>query len=207
MRKSELISIIKDTIRDKAVAKLSGKGAPKKQEEPFDENHFDSLLFNGGYADGIRRHFGIHESKERIKVQLSDIKDFESEMQNLISPIPNATLQFDKQENGYSMMIKNISGSIGVFASGNIIFGNEGKIKWFFSIPNGVRLETDGLEITQDNKFMIEELYNYYVTWQKDWRLKLQDPQYKEEPELNLGAEQPTMEPEVGGAAPEEPQA
>lgn len=187
MRKSELISLIKDAIRDRAVSKLSGNGAPKKKEEPFDENHFDSLLFNGGYAEGIRRHFGIHESQERVKVQLSDIKGFESEMQNLISPIPNATLTFDKQKNGYSMMIKNMSGSLGVFTSGSIIFGNEGQIKWFFSIPNGVRFETDGLEITQDNKFLFEELYNYYVTWQKDWRLKLQDPQYSEEPSFDLG--------------------
>lgn len=203
MKKKDLLELIRGQVRNAAVTHLQGRknGTPIK-EDPFNETEFDTILFNGNYADGgIKRHFGIHEStfESTPKIQTNDIKEFEIQFQNIISNTPNANLVFDKQKNNYSIMLKKQPSGISVYASGKILCGNEGEIRWFFSIPNGLRIETGGLEINQDNKNLFADMADYYDIWQKEWRLKLSSPDGGASTEQGS---QPTQPPDVGGGAP-----
>lgn len=173
MKKGQMMELIQRLIHDAAVEQLKKK--PVKRVSPHEppdmsDDELDLVLFHGGMAH-------LNESfDETAKINASDITAFEQEMNDMVANIPNAVLTFDPQDNGYSIMLKNGGQTIDVVASGTIAFGNEGEMKWMFAIPNGFRVNTDGLEITQANRDLFANMANYYDSWQKDWRMKLRAP-------------------------------
>ncbi len=171
------MELIQKLIHDAAVEQLRKRKAVSPHEAPeFSEGEFDKILFHGNMDRTEPHPFGIRESFEQeAKINSSDITEFEQQMNDIVANSPNAVLSFEKQKNGYSIMLKN-EGAISVIANGKIQFGTEGEMTWLFSIPNGFRIETNGLMITQGNKDIITNLANYYDTWQKDWRQKLLAP-------------------------------
>lgn len=168
-----MMELIQRLIHDAAVDQLKKKPAKwVSPHEPPDmsDDELDLMLFHGGMAH-LNENFD-----ETAKINASDISAFEQQMYTMVADIPNAVLRFDPQDNGYSIMLKNGGQSIDVVASGTISFGNEGEMKWMFAIPNGFRINTDGLQITQANRDLFANMANYYDSWQKDWRQKLLNP-------------------------------
>ena len=171
MKKGHMMELIQRLIHDAAVEQLKKKKARSPHDPPdMSDDELDKILFYGGMER-------LSESFDKVpKISSSDITGFEQEMSNIVSNIPNAVLSFDRQPNGYSILLKNGGQQVNVVASGKITFGNEGTMTWMFSIPNGMRISTNGLEITQSNRDMVSDMANYYNTWQKDWRQKLIAP-------------------------------
>lgn len=204
MRKSDMMELIQKLIHDTAVEQLRKRKKVSPHEAPeMTVDELDKILFDGNMERDSARRFGIRENEAKFdnipKINSSDITDFENKMNEIVANSPNAVLSFEQQANGYSIMLKN-GDPISVVANGKIVFGNEGEITWMFSIPNGFRIHTEGLQIDQSNKDIITNLANYYDTWQKDWREKMISPDggKKEEAPENAAAAQPANAPMMG---------
>lgn len=197
MRKGDMMELIQRLIHDEAIVQLKKKRNASPHDPPsMSDDELDLILFHGGMEP-------MNESFENTaKIGTSDITEFENQMHDMLSNIPNAILTFDKQANGRSILLKNGNGSVDVMASGKIEFGNEGRMTWMFSIPNGFRISTDdGIQITQENRDVFSDMFNYYSTWQKDWRQKLLAPDGGEDdsPVMDpMAAQQGTAPPASG---------
>lgn len=164
------MELIQKLIHDEAVQQLRKKKAVSPHDPPdMEDGELDHILFYGG-IDQLRESFD-----KTARINVSDITQFEQQMSEIVSDIPNAVLKFDKQKNGYSIMLKN-EGETTAVASGSITLGNEGSVMWMFSLMNGFRFTTEGLNVTQSNRDLIANIFDYYNTWQKDWRQKLIAP-------------------------------
>ncbi len=171
MNKGQLMELIQRFIREAAVEQLKKRNRVSPLAPPdMSDDELDIVFFHGNMRDNLKESFD-----SAAKINASDITEFEQQMSETVANIPNAVLSFDKQRNGYSIMLKN-EGTISVVASGKITFGSEGEMTWMFSIPNGFRIQTEQLQITNSNRDLISEMANYYNTWQKDWRQKLIAP-------------------------------
>lgn len=210
MNTKELKNIIKQEVWAAAAAKLKQEKAAKTNmpnpELPpnLDEREFENILFNGGYEDsGFNKIYGLSESSIP-QIDSVEIKDFEKKFAEILSKYPNATVTFDEQgKQRKSMTFKSNPKGIAVTSSGYIQLGNEGTIRWMFSIPNGCRIETEGVEITQENKELFSDLYNFYNDWQKEWRMKLTGNEKESQRDYNdmmPGQEQPGMVPGLSAA-------
>lgn len=215
MRKSDMMELIQKLIHDAAVEQLRKRKKVSPHEAPeMTVDELDKILFDGNMDRDGSRKFGIRENDSKFdnvaKINSSDITDFENKMNDIVANSPNAVLSFERQNNGYSIMLKN-GNPISVVANGKIIFGNQGEMTWMFSIPNGFRVQTDGLQIDQSNKDIITNLANYYDTWQKDWRQRMLSPnggKDEDSAEINPVGQQsnapmmgsgPTQQANVGG--------
>jgi len=180
MKKGQMMELIQKLIHDAAVEQLRKRKKVSPHEAPeMTIDELDKILFDGNMERDNSRRFGIREGDEKFeniaKINSSDITDFQNKMNEIVANSPNAVLSFDQQPNGYVIMLKN-GDPINVVANGKIVFGNQGEMTWMFSIPNGFRVQTEGLQIDQSNKDIITNLANYYDTWQKDWRQKMLSP-------------------------------
>lgn len=209
MRKGHMMELIQRLIHDEAIEQLKMKKAASPHDAPdMSDDELDLMLFHGGMEP-------MNESFDgTAKIGTSDITEFENQMHAIISNVPNAILSFDKQPNGHSILLKNGGQSVDVVASGKIAFGNEGNITWMFSIPNGLRLSTEGLQITQENRDIVTNMFDYYNTWQKDWRQKLlapdqgasseeqENPGGNQTPGMDMGAQEAPQPEAPSGSAP-----
>lgn len=210
MTNQDLKEMIKREVWAAAAAKLKQErqaqaNAPRPDEPPkLEDREFDNLLFNGGYEDmGFHKIYGLSENTQP-QINSSEIQDFEKKFAEILTKYPNATVSFDEQgRQKKSMVFKPGPKGTAVTATGYIQLGNEGNIRWMFSIPNGLRIETDGIEITQENRDIFTDIYNYYNDWQRDWRKKLTGNESAPEnfgDEMLPGAEQPGMVPGLSSA-------
>lgn len=194
-----MMELIQRFIHDEALAQLRKKRSASPHDPPsMTDDELDLILFHGGVEP-------MNESFDgTAKIVTSDITEFENQMHEILANIPNAILTFDEQQNGHSILLKNGNGSVDVMASGKIEFGNEGKMTWMFSIPNGLRISSTMLQITQENRDVFSDMFNYYTTWQKDWRQKLLAPNQGEDTETAMDAEsmQQGAVPPAGGEQP-----
>lgn len=194
MKKGHMMELIQRLIHDEAVQQLKKKRAASPHDPPdMSDEDLDNILFYGGMNESF---------DSTAAIGTSDVKEFENQMHDVVKNIPNAILSFDKQPNGHSILLKNGGNAVNVVASGKIAFGSEGDITWMFSIPNGLRLSTEDLQITQSNRDLIADLSNYYTTWQQDWRQKLLAPDGGEDAEMEMDPAMAQPGP-AGGAAPE----
>jgi hypothetical protein len=185
MNRNELIEMIRDEVQRAAFEELKrtkSDEAKTKKPEVNEEDFLDDFLFYGGMED--LKHKGkekpitiVQESREVPQVTSSEIKQFEDSFEEFLKDVPYASVVFQEQPNGYSMSIfdNNIDG-VEAKASGSINMGQMGRIIWEYSIKNGLKIQTGGFEINQDNKYILEKLYNHYDTWQKEWREKVMNP-------------------------------
>ena len=210
MNQEELRDLIKREVWSAAAAKLKQEKAaqankPRTDLPPkLDDREFENILFNGGYEDmGFHKVYGLSESTIP-QIDSSEIQDFERKFAEILTKYPNTTVSFDEQgKQKKSMVFKPNPKGIAVTASGYIQLGNEGNMRWMFSIPNGCRIETEGVEITQENKELFSEIYNFYNEWQQEWRKKLtgnEDAPTDFGDDMMPGEEQPGMVPGLNSA-------
>lgn len=193
MNRQELSELISSEIRNALIDKAKSSKSQDKIEssksylnsEEITEDDFDKILFFGGSEpkeDNHSRTFTIKEnSMNDIKITKTEIRDFEDSFKELLGMLPNATVVFNKQKNGYSLLATKKSDGIDAIASGVINLGSDGKIMWFYSIMNGVTLNAQNLKLDNDTKMVSENIYNHFIVWQKTWREKLNYPKTEDQ--------------------------
>ena len=172
----QIREIIRQSIDETAFEEL--KTAPARKEKFFDELRQNvqknaetahNALFFGGNKDnleGTRKRISLGEST-KPKINKTDVSNFEKEFQNFI---PSATINLDTQKNGYALSFPKVPEGVEVFASGKLIFGQGQVVSFQLSLLNGVVVNLINFKPTQDNKTVIEDLYNFYHTWSGHWR-------------------------------------
>lgn len=182
MKKSDLDQIIKSEIKKELVhtmkhlssnSKTEATTAVMPQEEALD---FDTALFHGGdktRSEEKHSPITIKEADEKIAIKSYEVDEFEKSFATFMSRIPNATYDLLKQTNGYTVIAYKTAGGIEVKSGGIISFGDMGKINFTYSLIDGLRVNAQNFQVTQENKVVLEALYNNYDSWQKNWRLKL----------------------------------
>lgn len=177
MKKKKIVALIRNYIRELAAQKIRNSISVKaRYDSPeIDMEELEFLLFNGGEKNVKNRSLRLYESmqNEQPQIRASEVKEFESKMQDSISSIGNAVLVFDKQKNEYSLQLKKTASGIGAYASGKIDMGKDGFIKWSFSLQDGITISTSGLQINESNMELSQQLFLFYDSWQKEWRKKL----------------------------------
>jgi hypothetical protein len=186
MNKQGLAELISSEIRNALVEKAKGSNSQEKIEssesylksEEITEDDFDEVLFHGGnkpkQEEKNSKVFTIKEENANdIKITKSEITAFENSFKEFLGGMPNATVVFDIQENGHSLLATKKSDGIEAISSGIINLGNDGKILWSYSIMNGLTLNAQNLKLDNDTKSISENLYNHFIVWQKTWKEKL----------------------------------
>lgn len=181
MNKTQLDQIIKSEIKKQLVHKVkhlssstpAEENAPMPQEEALD---FEEALFHGGSKpkgeDGLNP-ITIKESEDQVAIKSYEVKDFEKSFSDFMSRIPSATYELLKQTNGYTVIAYKTSVGIEVKSGGVISMGDLGKLNFTYSLIDGLRVNAQNMQVTQNNKVILEALYNNFDSWQKNWRLKL----------------------------------
>jgi len=188
MNKKELYELIQSEIKEALIGKAKSANEPQKimpdsimKSEEITEEDFDRVLFFGGSKDSKEekdsKTFTIRESNDiDIKMKTSEIKSFEDSFKTFLEKVPNATIKFDEQKNGYSLIAYKKPNGIEAIASGIINIGSDGQISWSYSIMNGLVLNAQNLKIDNENKNISEYIYDHFLTWQKTWRNSLNFP-------------------------------
>ena len=116
MNKQELSELINSEIRNALIDKAKGSSSQQKIEssesylnsEEITEDDFDKVLFFGGSEPKEEKHSRTFTIKENnmndIKITTTEIRDFESSFKELLGMLPNATIVFNKQKNGYTLL-------------------------------------------------------------------------------------------------------
>jgi hypothetical protein len=213
MNKDELIEMIREEIHSLAFETLRSNAKEKNDKKNrifkpkgLSEDEIEYSMFYGGNKpdkNGLPQPITIREGYDSGIPQINsvEISQFEDSFEEMLQEIDGASVVFDKQSNGYSLKMWIGTEGIEAGASGVIEMGNKGKIKWAYSLKNGLIVSTEDLAVEQGNKRLLEKLYNNYDNWQKEWREKLtiQPGQEEAEPAPEMGAE-PAAAPEMGGA-------
>lgn len=193
MNKQGLQELIQSEIREALINKAKGASSQQKiqastsylQSEEITEEDFDRVLFFGlkePKEEKNKKTFTIKENMDsNIKITTTEIREFENSFKDVLNPLPNATIVFNKQKNGHTILATKKSDGIDAVASGVINLGNNGKILWFYSIMNGLTVSAQNLKLDNDTKMISENLYNHFVGWQTRWRDKLNYPKTENE--------------------------
>lgn len=205
MNREDLYKLIQKEIQEVAFEYLKEKSLAEKAKATDDhlnsrsitDDDVDHILFHGGGApreeDKVKGRITIKENAEpALKITISEIKGFENSFEDILKNIPGASIVFDKQKNGYSIMAVKRPDGVEAKASGIINLGDNGKIIWSYSILNGFNLNAQNLKLSESNKTMFEALANHYNDWQKSWREKLNLPSAPEAAPTDNTAAQPT---------------
>ena len=192
MKKQDLKNVIRKHIINTLIEKTRDMSYTlKKHQQDITEDELDTILFKRGDGEDPRKFVGLLEAieqptepqqqqtpSENIDIQntnvtTGEIKEFEQSFIQAISDVPNCTIRFDKQKNGFSLLLKRKNGEVEVMSSGDLNFGNKGKVNWMISLRNGCKIKTDDLAIDQDSRNILDAIYNFYQTWQKNWRERI----------------------------------
>ena len=184
MTRNELTEMIRNEISALAFETLRtgvNKSKEKKSSKPkgLTEDELEFALFYGGNKpnkDGtLSTATTIKESYESgiPQINSSDITHFEDSFETMLQEIDGASVVFDKQSNGYSLKMWIGPNGIEAGASGTVEMGNKGRVKWAYSLQNGLTVSTEDLVVEKGNRSILDKLYHNYDAWQKDWREKL----------------------------------
>lgn len=175
-----LREIIQDVLMDELKEAASQRFIQK--DKGLTDKEMDLYLFHGGDKDAETRPFRLFRGSRKRKKQLSegefdippvnrvDIESFRADFEN---KLPDATVIFDNQENGEILSFPIKPSGLEVYASGIIDTGRGKKIGFEFSLLDGLKISSENLEIDEDNKDLIEQIYNIYSDWEKEWRAKV----------------------------------
>jgi hypothetical protein len=180
MTRNELTEMIRREISSLAFETLRMGANKNKEKEPIrpkglTEDELEFALFYGGDKpkEGTSRTAtSIRENYESgiPQINSSDITKFEKSFDEMLIDIDGSSVTFDKQSNGYSIKMWIGQEGIQAGASGVIEMGNKGRVKFAYSLKNGLTVSTEDLIIEQNNKRLLENLYDNYDAWQKVWR-------------------------------------
>lgn len=219
MTHNELLEMIRQEIRTLAFETLRDTKKEKEDKNKIfkpkglSEEEIELALFHGGSKPEEKDitkilPVTIKEGYDNgiPKIQSSEIVEFEDSFESMMQEIDGASVVFDKQSNGYSLKMWIGPEGIEAGASGTIEMGKNGKIKWAYSLQNGLTVSTEDLQLDKGNRTVFEKLYNNYNSWQKDWREKLTIQPGKETPE-EMGAAPAEPAAPAAPAAPGGPEA
>lgn len=170
MTRKELTLFIREEIAKLVIDELKTKqSAPiiEKKDE-ITEDELDDILFNGGEKKFEKNPITIKESMNKVRITTSEIKSFENNFKNNVSPLVN----FDQQKNGHSLFLYKGEDGIEARSSGKIKINAANEISWRFSIQDGADIKAS-LKLNEDNFDLITKLYHFYDTWQQEWAQKL----------------------------------
>jgi hypothetical protein len=203
MNRKELIEMIRQEIDAAAIESLKQNHSKQTSEKPaikafkpkgLSEDDIDAAIFYGGGQSQNEKDkyvpVTIKEGVDNIpKIMKSEVDDFEKKFRE---KIPNANIVFDKQANGYSMVLTKRPDGVEATATGIINSGPSGIIKWSFSIMNGATITSSNFLLRQENRTIFEDLYDFYSAWEKEWREKLTaSPEVEPTPGTTDGANPP----------------
>lgn len=213
MTRDELTEMIRSEIQELAFETLrtGNKEKKKKAFKPkgLTEDELEYALFYGGNKpnkDGtLSNATAIRENYEGgiPQINSSDITQFEESFETMLQEIDGASVVFDTQSNGFTLKMWIGPNGIEAGASGTIEMGNKGKVRWAYSLQNGLTVSMEDLVVEKGNRSVLDKLYHNYDAWQKDWREKLTitpgQPGAAEAP-AEAPAEEPAEAPaEAGG--------
>jgi len=176
MTRTKLKEKIQQSIFSSASKIMQEKSKQKSYDTPeLSSEEIERIVFNGNSFEGIQKKFNLREAIDSLpKVTTAEIKEFENAMEKLVSSIPNTIVSFDTQENGHYMKILMNTQGAEAYASGSLNMADQGSIKWFFSLQNGLKiLAEQPVSINEQNKMLFSSLQDFYNGWQKSWRTKL----------------------------------
>lgn len=184
MTRDELTEMIRKEISELAFETLRTGSNEKREKKPvkqrgLTEDELEYAMFYGGQKpnkDGsLGRVTSIRENYNSgiPQINSSDITQFEDSFDQMLQEIDGASVVFDQQSNGYSLKMWIGPNGIEAGASGTIEMGNKGKVKWAYSLQNGLTVSTEDLVVEKGNRNVLDKLYHNYDAWQKDWREKL----------------------------------
>lgn len=213
MTRNELTEMIRQEIRSLAFEELRNKSKEKNDNKNrifkpkgLSEDELEFALFHGGSKPEEKDITKILPVTIREgynngipQIQSSEVTEFEDSFEEMLKEVDGASVVFDKQSNGYSLKMWISKDGIEAGASGTIEMGSNGKVKWSYSLKNGLTVSTEDLIVDKGNRNVIDKLYNNYNTWQKDWREKLTISPG----ENNMPAEGPAPEAMAPAGAPE----
>ncbi len=189
MNKDDLQKLIQKEIQTVAFGYLKDLKNQKQAQGTDDylnsknmtEDEFDAVFFFGGNKPKKEEKkigpITIREGVDsNLRITTSEIKNFENSFKEILDNIPGASIVFDKQKNGHSIVATKRADGVEAKASGILNLGDNGKLIWSYSILNGFNLNAQNLKLSQSNKTMFEALANHYDDWQKGWREKLNLP-------------------------------
>lgn len=206
MNKDDLQKLIQKEIQTVAFGYLKDLKNQKQAQGTDDylnsknmtEDEFDEVFFFGGNKPKKEEKktgpITIREGVDsNLRITTSEIKNFENSFKEILDNIPGASIVFDKQKNGHSIVATKRADGVEAKASGILNLGDNGKLIWSYSILNGFNLNAQNLKLSQSNKTMFEALANHYDDWQKGWREKLNLPNSTEP--INDGGQPANTQP------------
>jgi len=182
MDKDKITQIIQDEVKNYLLKKEIDKNNPKiksivKPSTLFDKTmkdmDVDKHLFYGGETEdkiesSKQRYLKEEENKSNITITTSEIKDFETKFKNNVSD----QVVFHKQSNGTSIYAYVGASGIEAKCSGIIPFTSDNKIKWEYSIQNGIFVDIKS-ELSTELIDILEALNSFYISWDQEWTEKL----------------------------------
>jgi hypothetical protein len=183
---TEIQAVAFDSLKEKTLKEKTKSTDDYMNSRSLTDADVDHILFHGGAQQekfNINDRVALKENAEpTLKITTTEIKDFEKSFEEIMKNIPGASIVFDKQANGYSIVATKRADGVEAKASGIINLGDKGKVIWSYSILNGFNINAQNLKLSQSNKGMFEALANHYDDWQKNWREKLNLPSAPENP-------------------------
>lgn len=211
MNREDLLGLIQKEIQAVAFEYLKEKTQKEKAKVTDDymnsrsinDEELDHALFHGGRApseEKIKNKIALKEFVDPIlKITTSEIKEFENSFRDIIQDIPGATIEFDKQKNGYSLTATKKADGVEAKASGVLNLGGNGKIIWSYSIEDGFKVNAQNLKLDQSNKMLVEKLVDHFSDWDKKWRNNLNLPNSSENGQENTEESQSESNPSTPG--------
>jgi len=164
MKRKDLIKIIDEAI-DTILEEIDNKEIETAEHALFYglEKNINSKPFRMAQITKNK----LNEGSIIPSVTKTDVNKFESDFR---ASVVGATVVFDKQSNGYSLNFPKRQDGIEVFASGTIELGRNQKLKFKFSLIDGLMIDTVNFLINDDSKDVFENLFSYFQVWEKTWR-------------------------------------
>jgi len=183
---TEIQAVAFDSLKEKTLKEKTKSTDDYMNSRSLTDADVDHILFHGGAQQekfNINDRVALKENAEpTLKITTTEIKDFQKSFEEIMQKIPGASIVFDKQPNGYSILATKRADGVEAKASGIINLGDDGKLIWSYSLLSGFNLNAQNLKLNESNKGMFEELTNHYNDWQKLWRKNLNLPSAPENP-------------------------
>src|ERR1035437_899521 len=125
--------------------------------------------------------------KKAPEVSSTEVETWEEKFRETVSPL----VQFDEQDNKYSMKFYNGESGIDAYWSGIIILKNDDYLKWNYSALNGVKMDCK-MSLDDTNKKIPTQLYDFFVQWQTDVLKTITSTKPEDEPGTSAPLEQPS---------------
>lgn len=170
--RKQIIELIRKIIDEEAFAELKQmpqrlqqrKEEIKKTKAQREEDAEQALFFGMDKNKEIKNQLKLNEDEQRKpKITKQELEQFEKDFN---SHMHGSVTKFDKQLHGNKEVVDfpYVNGKPDAFTSGTVSIGSGREITFSMSILNGLKITAADLEITNENKNLLDKLYNLYIT-------------------------------------------